>query len=383
MTRSHWLTGLLVTALLFFAFPLWLLSLSAAPPVPASDPALVLLAGRYEIRGYANGNIYYIAITAAPSATWPDYDLRIVGLDLSPYQLDHLLMSKPYEYTVLSPEAGLQAAVGRQYWNETEKVGGVWRISPTFGWRYTLRYNGLREDALGFEGATHPHLNTTHVFKLVFDQPMDITELGVGVDARPPDASVRTRRWARACSALVREEYTPSPTPTPTDTETATPSSTATLTSTATPTSTSTPTATATSTGTATFTPTGTNTATATPTPTGTGTATVTATPSPTDTATPSSTATATPTSTNTSTPSATVTPRRRQARRQSPRPPPAPRVPRHRPQGRALPPRLLPGRPRRRLPLPPPQARRPVRRRRLPIHPPRRAPGRPRVPLP
>ena len=53
------------------------------PELGGSGPALVLLDGRFEIRGYHYGNVYYVAVTAAHSTVWPDYDLRMLGVGFS------------------------------------------------------------------------------------------------------------------------------------------------------------------------------------------------------------------------------------------------------------------------------------------------------------
>lgn len=277
-------------------------------PISASGvPVLTLLEGRFQVRGYAYGSVYYIAVTATESELWSLYDLRIFGVNLTAGQMDHLIMNWPYEYTVPSPDPTLYAAAGRQYLNEAEKVGGQWLVNPTFGWYYALHYNGLREDGLGFNGTSHPAPGSTHVFKLVFDQDMGLTTIGVGIDARPPHGATNSQ-VRTGILTFGSQEYTATPTDTATSSPTSTATTTPTYTPTATATNTHTPTATHTATSTVTHTATWTPTATATQTPTATNTATSTSTATPTSTATASHTPTFTPTSTHTSTPTNTAT---------------------------------------------------------------------------
>jgi len=272
-----------------------------------SGPVLALLDGRFQVRGYRESpTVYYVAITASPSVAYADFHLAFWALDLTADQLSRLSLEKPYQYTVASLEGGLFAAVGRQYLNETRPLGGQnWYVDPTLNMRFVLRYWGAWSDGLGFSGATHPAPGTTHVFKLTFNQPVELDRVKVGVDALPPHAAQSS---AVDSGILIFTPPTPTPTatftPTHTPTATFTPTATRTFTPTATPTSTFTPTATWTPTATPTFTATPTHTPTHTATPTPTHTYTPTSTGTPTET----STSTATPTETETSTPTPTET---------------------------------------------------------------------------
>ncbi len=253
-----------------------------------SGPVLSLLEGRFQVRGYKESpTTYYVAFTASPSAAYPNFHLAFWALDLNAEQLERLNLAKPYQYTVASVEPGLWAAEGRQYLNETRQLGAQWYVDPTLNMRFVLRYWGAWAGGLGFDGATHPDPDTSHVFKLTFTQPVDLDRVKIGVDALPPNAA---KGSAVDTGILI---FTP-PTPTPTSTYTPT----------NTPTNTYTPTATPT------YTPTATHTATWTPTATATWTHTATATWTPTSTHTPTETATLTPTPTDTetSTPTATDT---------------------------------------------------------------------------
>jgi len=252
---------------------------------------LTLLQGRFEVRAQLDGNALHIAITAIPSATLSRYYLVFWALDLTPEQLGHLSLIRPYQYTTPWVDGSLFPVVGVPYLNDTQRINGQWRLDPTFGMRFALRYWGPWQQALGFGGASHPAPYSTHAFVLQFDQPMNITELRIGLDALPPNAAYPSA-WEIGTLIFAEPTATPTVTPSPTNTATSTPTSTATRT----PTPTYTPTATHTPTATSTATPTKTSVLTHTPTTTDvpTGTPTHTLTPTATETATPTPTERAT-----------------------------------------------------------------------------------------
>ena len=329
---KRWLVGIA----LFLILAMSIVSVWGATPVGAiGGPVLALLDGRFEFRGYReSATTYYVAVTAAESNTYANWHLAFFAVDLTPEQLELMLLERPYKYTVASFDPALSAALNKLYRNDAQKLGSQWRIDPTLGMRYVLRYWGTWQESLGFGGAKHPAPNTTHVFKLTFSQPVELSSIQVGVDAMPPHAAITS---AVDKGILIFEEPTPTPTNTATATHTFTPTATPThtFTPTATPTHTFTPTWTPTHTFTPTwtpthtftptwtpthtFTPTWTPTHTFTPTWTPTHTFTPTWTPThpftptvsatPTDTATPTATYTETATPTHTNTPTDTLTP--------------------------------------------------------------------------